>query len=254
MSLWALFKAVVLSFIKVFNINKWSAFLLCLFLLNPSISWGQQQATDYEHNVNSLIAKQGLIAKETNTKKKVLVMGDSLSAAYGINQESGWVALLQNKQPRLDIVNASISGETTSGGLQRLPVLMNRHQPDILVLELGANDALRGQNLRVTKQNLQKMISACKNSEKSCRVILLGVQLPTNYGPAYDMLFQKMYRDLAEKNKLLFDPFFLEDVALDPDLMQADGLHPNAAAQPVILQRVLPLFEKAQSSFLSLNK
>ncbi len=225
---------------RLFN-RKWallSPVFICLILLNPSLSQAQPQVAEYEQKVTDLSAA-------VHMEKKVLVMGDSLSAAYGIDAEKGWVSLLAQHNPTLKVVNASISGETTSGGKQRLAALLDKHQPDVMILELGANDALRGQNLNVTQANLQYMIEACQSREAGCRVILFGVQLPTNYGPAYDALFQKMYRDLAEKNNLLFDPFFIEPVALDPDLMQEDGLHPNAAAQPMILERILPLIQQA---------
>ncbi len=178
-----------------------------------------------------------------------LVFGDSLSAAYGMDEQQGWVALLQKKlqttAPRVQVVNASISGETTSGGKQRLPALLQQYQPQLLILELGANDALRGQDLRSTQQNLQEMIASCVQANKECQVVLLGVHLPTNYGPAYDEMFQTMYQTLADNNGILFDAFFLETVVGDPDLVQRDGLHPNASAQPFILQRVWPLFERS---------
>jgi acyl-CoA thioesterase-1 len=177
-----------------------------------------------------------------------LIFGDSLSAAYGMEKKAGWVALLQQKMqqiaPSIRVVNASISGETTSGGKQRLPALLQKHQPEVLVLELGANDALRGQDLNVTQQNLQWMVNGCQQSIQKCQVVLLGVRLPTNYGPAYDGMFQTMYLNLAQENSLLFDAFFLETVAEDPDFVQKDGLHPNQLAQPIILQRVWPLLEK----------
>lgn len=177
-----------------------------------------------------------------------LVFGDSLSAAYGMDEQQGWVALLQKKlqnaAPHVQIVNASISGETTSGGKQRLPALLQQYHPQLLVLELGANDALRGQDLRSTQQNLQEMIVSCIQANKECQVVLLGVRLPTNYGPAYDEMFQMMYQTLADNNGVLFDAFFLETVVGEPDLVQWDGLHPNASAQPLILQRVWPLFEQ----------
>lgn len=193
-----------------------------------------------KHN-ESTLCSQGCITEEYTRPGKVLVMGDSLSAAYGLEVEQGWVALLQKQFASNVFINASVSGETTSGGKQRLTALLQKHQPQFMILELGANDALRGQNLNVTKRNLQDMIDACKKFNKDCKVLLLGVQLPTNYGPVYDGLFQKMYRDLAEKNGLLFDPFFIEPVALDPDLMQSDGLHPNANAQPIIAKRMAKL-------------
>lgn len=178
-------------------------------------------------------------------KPVLLVFGDSLSAAYGLDQRQGWVALLQKQRPQLKVVNASISGETTSGGKQRLPALLAEYHPHVMILELGANDALRGQNLQSTQQNLQTMIELCQAAQRACKVVLLGIRLPTNYGPAYDRQLQMMYQNLAERNQVVFDPFFIETVALDPDLMQLDGLHPNADAQPLILQRVWPLIEKA---------
>lgn len=176
----------------------------------------------------------------------MLVMGDSLSAAYGMSSEQGWVALLQQKLDQqtkdkpfnIQVVNASLSGETTSGGLQRLPGLVERHQPNYMVLELGANDALRGQDLRTTERNLARMIEL--SQQLGAKVLLLGIRLPTNYGPAYDERLAQTYVKLAETYQLELDPFFLEDVALNPELMQDDGLHPNAAAQPIILQRLWP--------------
>lgn len=158
-----------------------------------------------------------------------------------MERDEGWVALLQREQPHLNVINSSISGETTSGGKQRLPKLMETYRPDILILELGANDALRGQNLKTTEGNLQAMIERCLAAQ--CTPVLLGIRLPTNYGPAYDRMLQKMYADLAEKNGVAFDPFFIESVALDPDLMQLDGLHPNAQAQLHIYQRVWSLLQ-----------
>lgn len=180
------------------------------------------------------------------TPQKLLVLGDSLSAAYGIKVTEGWVSLLQDKivehELNIKVVNASISGETTSGGKARLAKLIKQHAPKWMIVELGANDALRGQNLKVTRNNLQAMIDLGK--AHNIRTLLLGIRLPTNYGPAYDLMLQKVYSNLADKNQLLFDPFFLEEVALDPDLMQFDALHPNAQAQPIILKRLWPNVEK----------
>ncbi|BCN93767.1 arylesterase [Thiomicrorhabdus immobilis] len=209
--------------------------MLFLVILNPSLSFAQPQATIYEEKLN--------IAGDS-APISLLVMGDSLSAAYGLDVNQGWVALLQQKFPQFSVHNASISGETTSGGKQRLVPLLEKYQPAVLVIELGANDALRGQDLTVSQQNIQQMIDACLQYNQACKVVLLGVKLPTNYGPAYELMFTKMYQDLADKNPIWFDPFFIETVALDPDLMQWDGLHPNADAQPAILQRVAPLFEQ----------
>ena len=207
-----------------------------LTVFNPSLSFAEPQATINEKNMTVSTSKG---------HKSLLVVGDSLSAAYGLDIHQGWVSLLQKKYTQLKVINASISGETTSGGKQRLTRLLEKHQPDILILELGANDALRGQDLNVSQANLQQMIEACPKFNQACKVILLGVQLPTNYGPVYDALFQNMYQNLADKNSLLFDPFFLEPVALDPGFMQWDGLHPNAEAQPIILERMTPLLERA---------
>lgn len=176
--------------------------------------------------------------QQVTPQTTVLVHGDSLSAAYGLAEEAGWVALLQASRPELRVQNSSLSGETTSGGKQRLPALMQSYRPHILVLELGANDALRGQNLTATEANLQAMIALCQRAEWGCRTLLLGVRLPTNYGPAYDALFQQMYQRLAERNDVAFEPFFIEEAALTPGLMQDDGLHPAAEAQPLILERV----------------
>lgn len=173
-------------------------------------------------------------------------MGDSLSAAYGLPIEKGWVNLLQQALPAYKVVNASISGETTSGGKQRLPALMNQYKPAILIVELGANDALRGQNLNTTKRNLQSMLDACIQADYACKPVLLGIRLPTNYGPAYDALLQSVYKGLATENQIAFHPFFIEQVALDPDLMQADALHPNALAQPLILETVLSTMKAAE--------
>lgn len=180
-------------------------------------------------------------------KPTLLVLGDSLSAAYGMSPEQGWVSLLANKPEMKDIqvINASISGETSSGGLQRQPKLMDRFKPRWLILELGINDAFRGQNLKRTQQNLQKMINACL--EQQCKVLLLGNRLPTNYGPAYDAAFQQMYQQLSEQNPLLFDPFFIETVIFKKELIQADGLHPKASAQPLILQRIWPQLQQLLS-------
>ncbi len=220
-------------------------------IFHPSLSYAQPQEAIADKalklNEVSSCSKDCNAIKDTRPGKilNILIMGDSLSAAYGLDIEKGWAALLKKRYSDMNVINASISGETTSGGKQRLPKLLKQYKPDIMILELGANDALRGQNLKVTQANLQTMIESCSRVNKACNVILLGVQLPTNYGPLYDKMFQKMYRDLAQKNSLLFDPFFIEPVALDPGLMQEDALHPNSAAQPIILKRIAPLIDKA---------
>ncbi|ANB16507.1 Acyl-CoA thioesterase I [Dokdonella koreensis DS-123] len=177
----------------------------------------------------------------------VLVLGDSLSAAYGIPAASGWVSLLTERlrtaPESREVVNASISGETTAGGLARLPKLLADHRPALVVVELGANDALRGLPIAAPRENLSRIIE--QSREAGARVLLLGIEIPVNYGPQYRDSLRAMYRDLAADFNLPLVPFLLDGVALDPDLMQADGLHPTAAAQPTLLENVWPALEKA---------
>lgn len=175
-------------------------------------------------------------------QKKLLVLGDSLSAAYNLKQEQGWVSLLQNAWKAQDIlvVNAAISGETTDGGLARLPRLLEQHQPTHLLIELGGNDGLQGHSVKKMRNNLQKMITLGKDA--GSKVLLQQMQIPTNYGPRYNRMFTQAYQQLAEENGIPLLPFFLQDIALKPGLMQRDGIHPNAEAQPLIaefMQRVL---------------
>ncbi|MDR5865581.1 arylesterase [Halomonas koreensis] len=169
----------------------------------------------------------------------VLVMGDSLSAAYGIEREAGWVHLLAE---RLDgaarVVNASISGETSGGGAARLPALLRQHAPDIVLLELGGNDGLRGLPPGQLHANLAAMIEASRGA--GAEVLLLGIDIPPNYGPAYRDAFTGVFRELAERHAVPLVPFLLEGVALNDALMQADGIHPKAAAQPALLDNVWP--------------
>lgn len=175
------------------------------------------------------------------------MLGDSLSAAYGIAADSGWVHLLRTRlhqfKPARDVVNASISGETTSGGLARIEKLLAEHKPALVLVELGANDALRGLPLSTPKQNLAQIIRLAKDS--GATVLLIGIEIPTNYGPQYRDGLRDMYRDLAADFNLPLVPFLLDGVALDESLMQPDGLHPTAAAQPRVLENVLPAVEKA---------
>ncbi len=168
----------------------------------------------------------------------LLVWGDSLSAAYGIPRERGWVALLRGrlKTRGIQVVNASISGETTLGGLSRLPDALKRVEPDIVILELGANDGLRGLPLKQMKANLSAMIELARTA--GARVLLVGMRLPPNYGPAYTRRFSALYSEIAEREKIPLLPFLLDGVADDFDRMQADGLHPTAAAQPRLLENV----------------
>jgi acyl-CoA thioesterase I len=170
------------------------------------------------------------------------VLGDSLSAAYNMRPEQGWVQLLQK---RLDsqgygynVVNASVSGETTTGGLQRLPRALEAHRPEIVVLELGGNDGLRGLPLDTTRANLARMVELSRAA--GAQVLLLGIYIPPNYGPRYADAFARIFTDLAEQKQLRLVPFFLQNVALDDRYMMEDGIHPNVAAQPLLLENVWP--------------
>ena len=170
------------------------------------------------------------------------MVGDSLSAAYGIRLEQGWVALLQ---ARLEaegyghrVVNASASGETTGGALARLPRALARHRPAVVILELGGNDGLRGLPIADVRGNFEDLIRLSR--EAAARVLLIGMRIPPNYGPAYTQTFHELYGDLARQHGLPVVPFFLDGIALDDSLMQDDGLHPAASAQPNLLELVWP--------------
>ena len=175
-------------------------------------------------------------------QRRILVFGDSLSAAYRIDEQSGWVALLQQ---RLDeqgmpfrVINASVSGETTVGGAARLPAMLETHQPDIVILELGGNDGLRGLPVTSITQNLQHMIELSQASD--AQVLLIGIQIPPNYGPRYTTPFYQQYQELADRYDLNLIPFLLEGIADNRALMQDDGIHPTAEAQPMVLDIVWP--------------
>ncbi|MEN5041582.1 MULTISPECIES: arylesterase [Stenotrophomonas] len=185
-------------------------------------------------------------AKGPDTRAAVLVVGDSLSAAHNIPAASGWVNLLQQRvkqqiTPPPAIINASISGETTAGALTRLPGLLEKHRPSVVVIELGGNDALRGLSPTQLRGNLEKMI--VDSQKAGAKVLLLGIDVPPNYGPAYRQRLRQTYAELAKAYKVPLLPFLLEGVALKPNLMQADGLHPTAAAQPQVLENVWPLLK-----------
>lgn len=183
-------------------------------------------------------SSQGFAAQET--QPKILVFGDSLSAAYGIPREQGWVTLLQQQleQQSLNhqVVNASISGETTSGGLSRLKPLLNQHQPDLVLIELGANDGLRGLPIVDMRRNLTAMIEM--SQQAGAKVALIGILIPPNYGPRYTQEFRETYTMLARQYKLPLVPFLLDGIAGKADLILDDGLHPTSAAQAIILENV----------------
>ena len=174
----------------------------------------------------------------------ILVVGDSLAAEYGIGRGEGWVKLLEQRAaPRgWGIVNASISGETTSGGLSRLPALLAKHQPDITVIELGSNDALRGLQMAATEANLRKMVQLAR--EAASQTLLVGMMMPPNFGPAYARQFSDMFRRVAEAEKSALVPFLLEGFADDLSWFQPDRIHPTAKAQPRMLDNVWPVLSR----------
>jgi acyl-CoA thioesterase-1 len=173
-------------------------------------------------------------------EKSILVFGDSLSAAYGIAQARGWVALLSERlkreRPDYIVVNASISGDTSSGGASRIEKSLQQHKPAVLVVELGANDGLRGLPIAQMKQNLGRIIEQGQNA--GAHVLLLGMKLPPNYGPEYTQAFESAYAELAKRYRVALVPFLLEDFATKPDLFQPDRIHPTEAAQPLMQERV----------------
>ncbi len=175
-------------------------------------------------------------------ERTILVLGDSISAAYGMSLEQGWVALLRERLTDVDkpvrIVNASISGETSDGGLRRLPALLEEHQPNLVLIELGANDGLRGFPLSRLRANLTQMVQHVQAT--GARALLLPMEIPPNYGARYTREFRESFASVARESGAGLAPFILAAFATDPDMMQADGIHPRSAAQPLILEAVLP--------------
>lgn len=175
----------------------------------------------------------------------LLVVGDSISAAFGLETRQGWVSLLaerlQREAPHWRVVNASVSGDTSAGGLARLPALLESHSPQLVLIELGGNDGLRGQPPAQLRQNLAGMI--VRSREAGAQVVLLGMKLPPNYGPRYAGAFEQVYAELAERKGVPLVPFFLEGVGGVDGLMQADGIHPTAEAQPILLENLWPTLQ-----------
>ncbi|VEE15999.1 arylesterase [Ectopseudomonas mendocina] len=175
----------------------------------------------------------------------LLVVGDSISAAFGLDSRQGWVALLENRLKEEgfehSVVNASISGDTSAGGAARLSALLAEHKPELVIIELGGNDGLRGQPPAQLQQNLASMIDASQAS--GAEVLLLGMRLPPNYGARYTSAFAQVFADLAERKQVPLVPFFLEGVGGVPGMMQADGIHPTQDAQAVLLDNVWPTLE-----------
>lgn len=181
----------------------------------------------------------------------ILVVGDSLSAEYGIRRGAGWVQWLDdNKKEALgdaSLVNASISGDTTAGGRTRLAPLLEKHQPAIVILELGANDALRGLSLDASRDNLKSMISSAKAA--GAHVILIGMQIPPNFGPDYALQFQEMFGSLSKEEDTYLVPFLFSSFALDRNMYQDDGIHPAEQAQPLMAQTVWPVLQQALTDY-----
>jgi len=183
---------------------------------------------------------------EADNTRVLLVFGDSLSAAYRMEERDGWVARLQQRlhdQPApVQVVNGSVSGETTAGGRARLPAMLSAHSPDIVILELGGNDGLRGLPVTSIRENLEHMIQL--SQQAGAQVILAGIQIPPNYGPRYTAPFYAQYEELAEQYDLVRIPFLLEGIADNAALMQDDGIHPTAEAQPMIVDSVWPVLQQ----------
>ena len=177
----------------------------------------------------------------------ILVLGDSLSAAYGIEIEHGWVSLLRNRldhyseDRQWNVVNASVSGETTTGGLARLPDLIRQYQPVLCIIELGANNGLRGQSTSLVQNDLDQIVKKCSESGTS---LLLGIKLPPNYGEKYTQAFHQIYPNVANENNIPLVPFLLDGIALQDKYLQADRLHPIAEAQPLILENMWPILSE----------
>jgi len=185
-------------------------------------------------------------AQPPATTPVILVLGDSLSAGYGIDVKKGWVALLEEQLQSsgfdYQVVNASVSGETSGGGLARLPALLQTHSPAIVIVELGGNDGLRGHPVNGMRKQLASIIE--KSEASSANVLLLGMRIPPNYGKRYTDQFHNAFSDLAKEYRLAYVPFFLENVAINASLMQRDGVHPTAEAQAAMLESVWPTLEK----------
>ena len=177
----------------------------------------------------------------SNGEHRILIVGDSISAAYGIDISEGWVQLLQEKldantYSHYEVINASISGNTSGDGLSRLPKLLSLYSPEIVVIELGGNDGLRGYPTKLMAKNLQKMIDL--SQQTNAKVILAGIEIPPNYGERYTQSFRKTFQQLAKDNTVSYIPFILENIATQPQLMQKDSIHPTAEAQPILLENM----------------
>ncbi|MEH6648629.1 MAG: arylesterase [Motiliproteus sp.] len=233
-----------------------------MMTLNPLWRWLQMTALLLFCSLSTVVAAASQTADtipppQANSKDSqpvLLVLGDSISAGYGLKPQQGWVTLLQqrlqqrwqqgdtdNDLPIYRVINASISGDTTSGGLRRLPLLLQQYRPELVLIELGANDGLRGTPLPLIEKNLQQLV--VMGQQAGAQVMVLGMRIPPNYGPRYGEGFYKLFDRVASRSKSAYLPFLMAGVGGVPELMQTDGLHPNQAAQPLMLENVWPVLQ-----------
>lgn len=201
-----------------------------------------------KNGIHCLIFSMICLLPVSSFAKTIMILGDSLSAGYGLNPQQSWVVLLQQRLDQQQhkqhkVINASVSGETTSGALARLPKLLQTHKPDVVVIELGGNDGLRGQPPQMIQKNLAQLIQQSQKSKAT--VILLGMKIPPNYGAAYSQAFEKNYQILSQQYKIKLHPFFMNGIAGNKNLMQKDLIHPNASAQKTLLDNAYPLIKAA---------
>ena len=193
-----------------------------------------------------LLTVMALPVTASQPQNKLLILGDSISAGYGINPDMGWVTLLEDRlrqqYPNFTVVNGSISGNTTADGLARLPKLLMVHKPAIVIIELGGNDGLRGYPLKLMRQNLNRIIE--ESRQANAKVLLVGIEIPPNYGERYTKQFRNSFKTVATNQQAELVPFILDGVATQPELMQEDGIHPTALAQPQLLDNVWISLEK----------
>ena len=208
-----------------------------------SLPRGRANQTLINWCLSLLLLMAGTVAQAANDK--LLIVGDSLSAAYGIPVEQGWVAKLSERidgtRYMVEVVNASVSGDTTANGLTKLPALLSEYQPAVVIIELGGNDGLRGLSIKKMKQNLTEMTELATTA--GAQVILTGMQIPSNYGAAYTKMFTKTYTDVASQTDALLVPFLLQGLESGLEWFQSDGVHPNANAQPIMLDNVWEVLE-----------
>ncbi|GLS24654.1 arylesterase [Marinibactrum halimedae] len=218
-----------------------------LWLLLSATVYGNALPSPNEHtSERNTQVERNTQAQNVETQKTILVVGDSISAAYGLDEKQGWVHLLNKRLQSGEYkdflaVNASISGNTTGDGLGRLNPLLKAHQPSVVIIELGGNDGLRGYPVKIMERNLRTMIS--KSQAAGARVLLVGIEIPPNYGERYTQLFRKTFNTVATDTNVLFVPFILDKIATQADLMQDDGIHPTSEAQPMLLDNIWPKLE-----------